>query len=569
MSKTPLLLLAPLAFLLLVGCPPGVIDLGYNWSYLDGGSTAATGGSGGVDAGTGGAPLCMPGMLESCYDGPAGTEGVGLCQAGTRACAADGASFGPCLGAVLPVLEDCGSGQDQDCDGALKPCMCGTTLWAKQFGDDQYQQGVDVAADSAGNAFVLGYFTGALDLGGATLTSQSDAMFVAKFDPGGQHLWSRGFTNAEGRSAAVDAGGELVVTGVMYDSVDFGGGTLLDAGMFVARFDAAGNHLWSRSFPSTQGAGARPMSIAADGAGNAIVTGGLMGSVDLGGGSLPSSGSLCTSPPCGSVFAVKFDAGGNHVWSHGYGGNDFFGLPGGLGSAVDGAGNVVLTGNFTGAINFGGATLATNWPAPACAVTYGCFGIFLAKLDAQGNHLWSRGFGQVDTRMGAVAPHGLAFDAPGNVVLVGSFIGSVDFGGPVFTTMGEERMFTAELDADGNHVWSRDFTGSPGPFLSLAASGAGGFVVAGGLNNGSVDFGGGVLTSAGADDVFFARFDATGAHLCSKRFGDGAGQAAQGVALDPMGNMLLTGYNLGSTDFGTGPLPSAGAGDAFLVKVSP
>ena len=51
-------------------------------------STAGTGGSGAT--GGGGAFSCTPGEMTACYEGPAGTEGVAMCQAGTGVCNAAG-----------------------------------------------------------------------------------------------------------------------------------------------------------------------------------------------------------------------------------------------------------------------------------------------------------------------------------------------------------------------------------------------------------------------------------------------------------------------------------------------
>ncbi len=65
------------------------------------------------------------GVTRSCYGGPAGTEGVGLCRAGTETCA--GGTFGACVGAVLPAAEVC-DGADQDCDGAVDEASGGGPL---------------------------------------------------------------------------------------------------------------------------------------------------------------------------------------------------------------------------------------------------------------------------------------------------------------------------------------------------------------------------------------------------------------------------------------------------------
>ncbi len=51
----------------------------------------------------------------TCYNGPDGTEGVGLCQAGTRVCR--NAEFSDCDD-VRPTPELC-NGQDDDCDGEI------------------------------------------------------------------------------------------------------------------------------------------------------------------------------------------------------------------------------------------------------------------------------------------------------------------------------------------------------------------------------------------------------------------------------------------------------------------
>ncbi len=55
-------------------------------------------------------------LQESCYTGPAGTDGRGTCRRGARRCA--GGSFGACTGEVTPVAEAC-DGLDNNCDGGI------------------------------------------------------------------------------------------------------------------------------------------------------------------------------------------------------------------------------------------------------------------------------------------------------------------------------------------------------------------------------------------------------------------------------------------------------------------
>ena len=60
---------------------------------------------------------CKPGNTRNCYAGPAGTLGVGACQAGTQTCDSAG-KWGSCVGEVLPTKEQCNS-KDDDCDGQV------------------------------------------------------------------------------------------------------------------------------------------------------------------------------------------------------------------------------------------------------------------------------------------------------------------------------------------------------------------------------------------------------------------------------------------------------------------
>lgn len=63
-------------------------------------------------------------LTASCYSGTPGTEGVGICMAGTKTCAAG--AFGGCVGEVVDTVDVCGDGIDSDCDGlegAAEGCL--------------------------------------------------------------------------------------------------------------------------------------------------------------------------------------------------------------------------------------------------------------------------------------------------------------------------------------------------------------------------------------------------------------------------------------------------------------
>ena len=192
--------------------------------------------------------------------------------------------------------------------------------------------------------------------------------------------------------------------------------------------------------------------------------------------------------------------------------------------ATDNAGNVLLTGYFTGAVSFGGGSLSAACPSA----------VFLTKLKADGSHVWSKRFGGLESHTAT----GVAADALGNVIVTGTFSALIDFGGILARNAGELSTSLAKFDAAGKHLWSKRF-GDASTSLEWVATDTDGNVVVTGKFYGTVDFGGGPLTSAGDSDVFVAKFDGAGKHLWSKRFGDADQQDASGIVIDAAGNVLL------------------------------
>lgn len=69
---------------------------------------------------------CEPGQQETCYEGPEGTQGKGICRGGVRSCLENG-RWSSCLGQRLPLVEICDR-VDNDCNGkvddAALSCDC-------------------------------------------------------------------------------------------------------------------------------------------------------------------------------------------------------------------------------------------------------------------------------------------------------------------------------------------------------------------------------------------------------------------------------------------------------------
>lgn len=349
------------------------------------------------------------------------------------------------------------------------------------------------------------------------------------------------------------------------------------------------------------------VDVAVDSAGDALLLGEFQGAVDLGGGPLASAGGV-------DVLVAKLDPAGGHVWSKRLGGA---GDERGGGIAVDAQGNVFVIGTFSSTIDLGGGPLTSA----------GGTELFVAKLDPQGNHLWSRRVAGDFAAFGVSRDH-LAVDAGGNLLITGFLYGTADFGDGPPATAGGYNLFVAKLDGQGNHQWTKHFSGIHDGAVTTDSEGN---VLLTGLLWGTADLGGGPLVSSqgsiflaklspdgdhifskgfeneqggylearsiavDSDDniiigctvgwgrfdfggghslyiylgAFAAKFDPTGNALWVRELGFDMPMGVEGVAIDGDGNTFVTGWFVNQMEIGDVELSSAGIVTAFLVKLDP
>jgi len=333
--------------------------------------------------------------------------------------------------------------------------------------------------------------------------------------------------------------------------------------IYLAKFDSMGGFQWS--VRSGDWADQYVNAIAVGGDRNIFLAGSYEGALDL-----PNDVKLTDIGGQSDVFVVKLNPEGATVWAKGFGdGSQQPKLATTI--AVDSQGNAVIAGYFSGSLEF----------IPSQPIsTMSNRDVFLAKLDKDGNPLWSKRLGNGDP--GGPANRILcrvALDHQDNIVLETAFTGTMSLGAPLpdVAPAGSRGILLAKFAPDGKPLWQQVFGAANAEqrSRSLAVDSKNNIVLTGDMV-GTVNFGGASLsTSATGDpDLFVAKFDPDGKHVFSLRAGNGQPQEGRAIAVDAHDNVIVTGSYYGVLDFNTeGTLVGSGLGggdyDLFALKLDP
>jgi Tfp pilus assembly protein PilZ len=348
-----------------------------------------------------------------------------------------------------------------------------------------------------------------------------------------------------GNGVVTDGAGNVYVTGEFTGTADFDTTTLTDAGSgdaLVLKYAKDGTFRWA-----VRGGGTGiddAQAITADGTGNVYITGQFTSTAGFGAFDLVSAGSQ-------DIYVAKYDTAGTVVWAESAGGPSF---ESGIGLASDANGNVVVTGFFRQSFMYGSTQLTSA----------GDPDIFVARYDPAGNVAWARQAGSTNVDVGM----GVAMDASGRAVVTGTFEGTVQFGTTTLVSAGQRDVFVAMYDASGNVVWAKRGGGTSADVgYAAAVDGFGNTYVTGYFYD-SADFGATTLTDAGNGDMFLVAYGPNGNELAAVRAGGSESETGEDIAIDPSGNVIVTGEFRGTSVFGSTSLTSAGRDDIFIAKFS-
>ncbi|MEZ4427752.1 MAG: hypothetical protein R3A51_08715 [Nannocystaceae bacterium] len=164
---------------------------------------------------------------------------------------------------------------------------------------------------------------------------------------------------------------------------------------------------------------------------------------------------------------------------------------------------------------------------------------------------------------------GLARLPDGDIALAGLMRGDLEVNGALLTSAGGEDILVMRLAPDGSPRWARRFGGqSRQAATAIAVDPTGDIIVTGSYAH-HFEIGETAIESAGHVDVFVTKLAPDGAPRWARSFGDRGRDHAEGLAVDARGELWLAGWFSGELSFGGAPLRSAGDLDAFVVRLGP
>jgi hypothetical protein len=505
------------------------------------------------------------GTITSKPDGLqcSGATCTGVFATGTQVALMQAATSGAFLGwsGDCTGFGACTVTLDQDRNVGAFFGMKGEGLWVVQVGGTGDESAYSVATTSDGNLIAVGQFENTVMVGQQSITSHgSTDVYVAKLESAtGNVLWAKAIGSMNGETVAnavVDNQDNIYIAGTYAGTIDLGGGNMLTGyganDAMVMKLTPTGDIIWARGFGGTD----------YDYGDSVAVNGNTVAFSMRYRSSMTVAGSTYTAAYF-DIFVVALSAtDGSITWDKSVGSS---GIDIGYAIQVDGDNNVVLTGRMGNTIDFGGGPVDTGGNAKG----------FIAKYNgATGAYLLAKALGNGS---GVSQINSAVVDSSKNVLTVGAFTGTIDFGNgsPITSTNTSGDIFAAKYSAAGALDWVKTYTnmtGNPASPIFVNADAAGNVAFTGNFC-GTINFGGSNLSSASAcpnNDVFVVRLaGADGAHIDSIRAGGQGDEYGQGVAQTSDGRVFVSGRFQGFADFAGQALTCAGNDDAYILGLAP
>jgi len=374
------------------------------------------------------------------------------------------------------------------------------------------------------------------------------------------YLKNQGGTGFDGgNGVAIGPNNEHFFTGAFTGTADMdpdaSGGNLNSAGgkdIYFAKFTSAGALVWAKSIGGTSDD--EGVAMVPSDAGGLYVTGTYTFQADMDPGpGTTNVGVAGLNPNSVGTFFARYTANGDLIWARSLSGINASCYVKDM--ARDAAGNLYLTGWYTGPVDFDPS--GSNLIIPYIGNNADAF---VAKYDNNGDLLWA---GQIG---GTASTWSQTIDVtPAGEVVVGGFhmSGTCDLDpgtGLVEHTSGTgiRSGWAVKLDTDGQYLWSADIAGDDYCAIDAVLFDATGAVLLGGSFEGTYDLDPGsamqAVTSAGTSrDGFLLKLDGTSGSLAQAVPFQGAGDdTVELMTLANDGTIYFSGAFWDDTDMDPG-----------------
>lgn len=227
----------------------------------------------------------------------------------------------------------------------------------------------------------------------------------------------------------------------------------------------------------------------------------------------------------------------------------------GYGTCTDNAGNVYIAGKYEMNASFGNTRV-------------GCKGnhdIYVAKYSPSGAFLWVRTAGGT---IGDYA-HAVTCDGAGNVYLTGEFETTTFFGSVSMKSSGNNDVFLAKYNTNGDLQWAKKLGGGGGNDRGLGISIVNGNIYISGRFQGTAIFSGIKMVSSGGTDIFIAKCNSNGVLQWLRKAGGPGEDEGNAITTDAAGNAYVTGFFSRTANFSGTYVTSKGGSDIFIAKYGP
>jgi hypothetical protein len=375
---------------------------------------------------------------------------------------------------------------------------------------------------------------------------------------------SNGNFASEALDIAVDGNGNSVVIGYFSGQLQFNDSSIQASSgfsdAFLAKYSSTGQLLWLKKFGGNQID--RGQKVAIDNSNNIYITGYFAGSMQMGATTLNSNGGSR------DIFTAKLTTNGGVTWARSDGGSDEE-IPYGI--AVDGTGNVIITGKFTGNTTIGSTSYSSQInPANGSPSA----DIFIAKFSTAGAPAWTKKGNSREDDMGIA----VTCDNANNIYVTGQYSDTMNFIGQTINNQVINAGYVAKLTVNGDLTWfdklgatqtyasaikinSNNEIYTTGNFLGTM------FIQANAVTN--------QLTSPYVKKIFLIKLGtATGNYIWGRAQGSDSDLTSRGLTIDNAQNVFICGdfrcnfdeYR-DSTD--TGLWNTVGFRDIFVSKFGP